>query len=130
MESEARRILVIDDSEDIALSFKIGLKIYGYQIDSATDPVMAVRQFSPGRYDLILLDIKMPKMDGFQVARELRKTDKTVKICFLTAFEILDGEFKELFPELSVQGFVNKPIAIKELAQKITTILAQPPRRA
>jgi two-component system catabolic regulation response regulator CreB/two-component system response regulator ChvI len=101
--------------------------MHGFETDTATEPIKAVAEFVPGRYDLIILDMRMPKMDGLEVARELRKADKAVKICFLTAFDIYDGEFKKLFPEISVQGFMRKPVPIKELVEKITTILAQPP---
>jgi two-component system, OmpR family, response regulator ChvI len=104
------------------------LRMHGFHADSMTDPVAAVEEFIAGRYDVVILDIRMPKMNGFEVVRELRKTDKDVKICFLTAFEILDGEFKELFPAMNVQGLMRKPIRIKELIQKVTTIMAQPPK--
>lgn len=80
------------------------------------DPVEALSSFKVGYYDLLLLDISMPKMNGFELYKEMVKTDSKVKVCFMTAFEIYRDEFKRLFPKLNLNCFANKPISIKALA--------------
>jgi CheY-like chemotaxis protein len=69
--------------------------------------------------DLLLIDIRMPKMNGFQLYRQLRKVDEKAKICFITAFEIYYDEFKKMFPKLRVNCFVRKPVRLEELAKTI-----------
>lgn len=118
MPSETR-VLIIDDEKDITSSLKIGLSHKGFKVDTFNDPVQALSLYKPGSYDLIILDIRMPKMSGFEFFREVKKVDKTVKICFLTAFEVYTDEFKRLFPDMKVEGFLRKPIAIAELASQI-----------
>ncbi len=118
MPSETR-VLIIDDEKDITSSLKIGLTHKGFRVDTFNDPVQALRLYKPESYDLIILDIRMPKMSGFDFFREVKKVDKGVKICFLTAFEVYTDEFKRLFPNMKVEGFLRKPIAIAELASQI-----------
>jgi two-component system, OmpR family, response regulator ChvI len=114
-----KRLMIVDDEEDVALAFKLTLTNNGYAVDVYTDPVEAISNFASGKYDLVLLDIKMPKKNGFEVYRELKKIDKNVKICFLTAFEVYRNEFDKLFPELDVRYFLRKPISTAELKEKI-----------
>jgi two-component system, OmpR family, response regulator ChvI len=118
MPSETR-VLIIDDEKDITSSLKIGLSHRGFKVDTFNDPVQALALYKPGSYDLIILDIRMPRMNGFEFFREVKKVDKAVKICFLTAFEVYTDEFKRLFPNMKVEGFLRKPIAIAELASQI-----------
>jgi DNA-binding response OmpR family regulator len=114
------RILVVDDERDIASVIKRGLENEGvFEVDAFHDPEEALNHFKPGRYDLLLLDIRMPKMNGFQLYRQLRKTDEKVRICFITAFEIYYDEFKKMFPKLRVNCFVRKPVSLEELAKTI-----------
>ena len=88
------RILLVDDEYDISLTFKIGLEESGFVVDSFNDSLLALKSFKAGIYDLLLLDIKMPKMDGFELCRQLKKIDSKVKVCFITAFDILKGDLK------------------------------------
>ena len=76
-------------------------------------------KFKAGKYDLLLLDIKMPKMDGFELYKEIKKKDDKVKICFLTASETYYDEFKGTFPKLNVRCFARKPVSIEELIKVV-----------
>lgn len=113
------RILLVDDDEDITTVIKRGLEQQGFVIDAFNDPIAARDHFEPGKYDLILLDIRMPKMSGFDLYRELLKRDEKIKVCFITAFEIYYDEFKRLFPTIKVTCFVRKPVTIEKLAEII-----------
>src|SRR5438093_6371713 len=109
------RVLLIDDSRDITHAIKIALRGNGIIVDAYNDPVEAVSVFKPGVYDLVVLDVRMPRMNGFQVYRELKKVDQDTKICFLTAFEIHESEFTKLFPDIDAQFFLKKPITMSAL---------------
>jgi two-component system, OmpR family, response regulator ChvI len=115
-----KRLLVVDDEEDITDSLKLGLERHGFTVDVYNDPREAIAAFKPKKYDLVLLDIRMPVLSGFQVYRELSKLDRSVKVCFLTAFEVYEDEFKRLFPGLEVQRFIKKPISISDLSALLT----------
>ena len=78
----------INDEPDINLLLKIWLESNGFQVDAFDDPILALDNFKKGAYDLLILDIKMPKMHGFELYREIRKIDNEVKVCFLTAGEL------------------------------------------
>ncbi len=120
-----KKILVVDDEVDIALLIKEGLEPKGFYIKSYNDPQLALQEFKPGFYDLMLVDIRMPKVNGFEFYREVRKNDIKVKVCFITAFAMSYEEIsKTLPPELVTrQNIIHKPIGIEELAKKITEIL-------
>jgi DNA-binding response OmpR family regulator len=112
-----RRILIVDDEPDVTFTLKKGLEEEGFQIDIFNDPLKAQSYFKAGEYDMLLLDINMPKLNGFELYRELKKIDNRVKICFITAFELYYDEFRRVFPKLNVTCFVRKPITIDELAK-------------
>ena len=114
--AETKRLLIVDDEPDITSVLRRGLEQYGFVVDTFNDPVEALSDFNVGYYDLLLLDISMPKMNGFELYKEMAKIDNKVKVCFMTAFEIYRDEFKRLFPKLSLNCFANKPISIKTLA--------------
>jgi two-component system, OmpR family, response regulator ChvI len=114
--TETKRLLIVDDEPDITSVLRRGLEQYGFVVDTFNNPVEALSDFKVGYYDLLLLDISMPKMNGFELYKEMAKIDNKVKVCFMTAFEIYRDEFKRLFPKLSLNCFANKPISIKTLA--------------
>ncbi len=120
-----KKILVVDDEVDIALLIKEGLEPKGFYIESYNDAQLALQEFKPGFYDLMLVDIRMPKVNGFEFYQEVRKNDIKVKVCFITAFAMSYEEIsKTLPPELVTrQNIIHKPIGIEELAKKITEIL-------
>ena len=81
-------IMIVDDEEDTVNVFKTHLEDFGYRVESFTDPLKALSSFKPKHYDLLLLDVKMPSMNGFQLYREMQRIDGTCKACFITAFEV------------------------------------------
>jgi DNA-binding response OmpR family regulator len=114
------RVLIVDDEPDIALALKMDLEQQqGFQVTTFNDPKEALANFRIGVYDLILLDIKMPKLNGFELYEEIRKADDKIKVCFITAFEVYSKSLKELFPNIKVDCFITKPISTGELANTI-----------
>src|SRR5438105_4177036 len=89
-----RILLVVDDEPDITLAFSMGLEDSGFVVDAFNDPLLALEAFEERKksYDLALLDIKMPKMNGFELYKEIRKANDKVKVCFATAFDIQKEE--------------------------------------
>jgi two-component system, OmpR family, response regulator ChvI len=81
-----RRILVVDDEPDNTSVFKIGLEDGEFEVNTFNDPLLALSAFKPHSYDLLILDIKIPTMNGFELYEEMKKIDDKVKVCFLTAF--------------------------------------------
>jgi two-component system catabolic regulation response regulator CreB/two-component system response regulator ChvI len=116
------RILIVDDEKGITNPLKIGLEDLGFRVDSYNDPEEALSKYEPNRYELIIVDIRMPQMNGFDLFRELKKIDSNAKVCFLTAFDVYEGEFQKLFPDMKVEGFIKKPITISGLASEIKKI--------
>jgi two-component system, OmpR family, response regulator ChvI len=111
-----RKILIVDDEPDITLTLRIGLEDNGFEVYTFNDPTEVLSNFKAAYYDLLLLDIKMPKMNGFELYKEMAKIDNKVKVCFMTAFEIYYDDFRRLFPKLSLICFANKPVSIDSLA--------------
>jgi two-component system catabolic regulation response regulator CreB/two-component system response regulator ChvI len=120
------RILVVDDDPDITLVFKKGLENDGFQVDAFNEPSAALSEFERSKYDLLLLDVRMPEMNGFELYRELEKIDNQVKVCFITAFEVYYEALREVFPSLEVECFIRKPIEITSLVKKIRAELIKP----
>ena len=120
-------LLVVDDEPDITLSLKKGLEHNGFTIvDTFNDPLLALSSFKTDFYDLILLDVKMPKMNGFELYRELEKKEskeKDIKACFITAYEIYYESLKKEFPNLNVGCFITKPVEIEDLVIRINAEL-------
>src|SRR5712692_567132 len=103
------RILIVDDEIDITKSIKKGLEQNGFEVGAYNDPLKALSEFKPDIYDLLLLDIRMPNMNGFELYRELKKKDSAAKVCFITAFEVYQHEFQKVFPSSDVKCFIRKP---------------------
>ena len=122
---KTKRIMLVEDEDDIILLFKMILESdVGLKVDSFTDPFSALNNFKLGLYDLILIDIALPKMNGFELYKKIRKLDNKVKICFLTAGEMYYEEVrKQVFPELEANCFIRKPITNEDLIQKVKDIL-------
>ena len=111
-----KKILIVDDEPDITLTLGKGLEQGGYDVQAFNDPLVASSNFKQNTYDLLLLDIKMPNMTGFELYRKLRQIDPNVKACFITAYETYYEKFKqEFFPLEEIKGFIRKPIQTEEL---------------
>jgi DNA-binding NtrC family response regulator len=119
-----KRVLLVDDEPDVISVFKMVLEINGFEVDAYDNPLSVLSNFKPNSYGLLLLDIRMPQMDGFELYKKLRAIDDKVEACFITAFEDYRKEFKESFPELDeVKYFIRKPKAIEDLVNHVSTIL-------
>ena len=119
-----RRILVVDDDTDVISTFKMILEMNGFEVDAYTSPTLALSNFKPNSYGLLLLDIRMPIMNGFELFRKMKSIDSRVEVCFITAFEDYREEFKESFPMLDeAKYFIRKPKAIQDLVNHVATIL-------
>jgi DNA-binding response OmpR family regulator len=114
----------VDDDHDIANLYKLSLEHDGFIVHSFNDPLMALSNYEAGAYDLLLLDIKMPQMNGFELYQKIRLVDDYPKVCFITAFEEYQTEFKELFPDLNeADCFIRKPIELESLTKKVKSRL-------
>jgi CheY-like chemotaxis protein len=121
---QKKRILVVDDEPDICMVYQMMLEDAGYECLPYTDPVKALQQFKPYFYDLILLDIKMPVLNGFELCKKIREIDKTVHIVFITASEAYYEKFRsQHFRELGKINYIQKPIGNDELVQIVNTII-------
>ena len=110
------RIMLVDDEPDINAALSVVLRRGGYDVDTFESPLIALEKLKPGYYGLIMLDVKMPQMDGFELYREIKKVDKKAKICFLTASELYyESIRKEKFPPVDKELFIIKPISNAEL---------------
>ena len=119
--------MLVDDEQDITSILCSVLQESGFEVTSFEDPVMALKHFKPRYYDLVILDIKMPNMNGFELYRQIRRKDNRVKVCFLTAvseFQEYEQYRKEAYPKLGERHFVAKPISNDELIQKINEMLS------
>ena len=124
MSSEAGRprILVVDDEADITSVLKIGLGRRGMEVTTFNDPLIALEQLKRRHdYDLIISDIRMPNMSGFELYREMRKIDGDTPIVFMTAFEIYQSEFEKMFPDVKPKFLLKKPIGIAEAKRQKST---------
>ena len=118
------RILVVDDEPDLTQVSTLALEYHGFKVDSFNDPQEALSKFEPGLYDLVILDIKMPNMDGFELYHEIKKKDNNAKVCFLTASELYYEEFrKKEYYALDRNMFIRKPIENEELVKEINKMI-------
>jgi two-component system response regulator ChvI len=113
------KILIVDDDLDTILSFKNGLESNGFEVDSYNDPLLALSNFKANFYDLLLIDIRMPHMTGFEFYQKISKIDNNTKVCFITAFEVYYRALLEEFADLERKCFIQKPISIHELVKRI-----------
>jgi CheY-like chemotaxis protein len=112
------RIMMVDDEQDIARLFTIALQDNGFVVDVFNDPLSALSNYKAGLYDLLLLDIRMPTMNGFELYQKIRDIDDRAEVCFITAYEEFLHDFKRLFPVLEeVDCFVTKPIEMHNLVK-------------
>lgn len=124
MKQQQYRILLVDDEVDILHVLKRGLEINGFQVEGYSSPQEVLVSFKPSKYDLAILDIRMPGLSGFQLYREMRKIDPTITACFLSAFEVHPNEFKIVFPSMmEVKAIIKKPVSINHLLREITPLL-------
>src|SRR5918911_4089009 len=117
---------MVDDETDVNYTFETVLEENGFVVDSFDNPVLALNNFKPDLYDLVLLDIKMPAMDGFKLYEEMKKIDNKFKVCFLTASEMFYEQYR---PALNITKgedypIIQKPIRNEDLMKQINETLA------
>jgi DNA-binding NtrC family response regulator len=118
--NKKKRILFVDDEPDLTSLFKKALESAGFGVNVFNNSADTLKDFKPHFYDLVMLDIVMPKIDGFDLYKELKKLDPDVKVCFVTASEkyhegLREGEYQTLSKDL----FIQKPLSIKDLRKEI-----------
>jgi DNA-binding NtrC family response regulator len=117
-----RRILVLDNDSDTIYCMRALLQQKGYDVDAFVEPELALKKFSAGKYDVVITDIRMPKISGFQFARMVDSMDEKTKIILMTAFDIRKGEFEKVMPSTRVDAFIKKPIGVPKLLDHIETL--------
>jgi DNA-binding response OmpR family regulator len=118
------RILIVDDEEDITSILKAGLEQAGFAVRTVNEPLRVLEDFKPGMYDMVLLDVRMPDIDGFTLYEKMREVDRKIKVCFLTAFDVAYLDlFKEKFPFLPDKCYIKKPVTVRNLVQMIKSEL-------
>ena len=123
--STKKRILLVDDEVDITTTYRMALEEAGFQVDAYNDSSLALSEYKPGMYDLLLLDVKMPKMNGFELYEKIKgsKTDQKPRVCFITAFEVYYQALKELFPRDNIDCYLKKPVSSDELVKTVRSEL-------
>jgi DNA-binding response OmpR family regulator len=112
-------VLIVDDDPDMTSIFSLGLQDEGYEVYTFNDPLEVLSQFRPNFYDLMLIDISMPKMNGIDLSRGLLELDSNVKICFITAGEANIEVLRELYPTRNIGCFIKKPVTIERLVRRV-----------
>jgi DNA-binding response OmpR family regulator len=119
-----RRILIIDDDIDINNLFKLFLEYDGYSVDAFTDPIDALYSFRKNAYDLVLLDLKMPKMNGMLLYKKLQNIDPNLLFCFITANKEYIEHLKKSIADID-KIVIYKPILLSELRSKVNSVLSE-----
>jgi DNA-binding NtrC family response regulator len=120
-----KRILIVDDDRDITSTFKIGIEnnnintLKKIEVHTYNDPRVALLNFEPSIYDLLLIDINMPYIDGFHLSERILGIDINVKICYMSSGEINRDALREIHPSISLGCFIRKPVSIDYLIDRI-----------
>ena len=124
------KVLLVDNEPDVTYAIRTVLEDNGFEVDPFNDPVLVCDTYKSNYYDLVILDIKMPKMDGFQLYDCIRQKDRKTKICFLTASEMFYESLRQarnlLGDVLGEQYFIQKPIKTDELIRRLTELINSP----
>jgi CheY-like chemotaxis protein len=124
-----KRILVVDDDPDLTLTFKVGLDNYYYggkkrfEVYTYNDPLLVLTQFKPHFYDLLLTDIYMPNVNGYQLCEKILELDVNIRVCFMSALEINIEALREVYPKVSFGCFIEKPVSIEYLIKRLSAEL-------
>jgi DNA-binding NtrC family response regulator len=124
-EANITRIFLVDDDPDVLFSMATALESSGFAVDSYGSPDVALEKFKPHYYDLLLLDVRMPGMTGFELYDEINKIDAKVQVIFITAFEVYYEALKEIYPNLVPSSFIQKPISNDDFVGRIKRELSK-----
>jgi two-component SAPR family response regulator len=113
------KILLVDNEVDVTITFKAILQDAGFIVNTYEDPLIALSNFIPRFYDLVILDIEMPKMNGIDLSRQILELDSNVKICFITAGEANIEVLRELYPSRDIGCFIKKPVTTDQLVRRV-----------
>jgi two-component system, OmpR family, response regulator ChvI len=117
------KILVVDYEHDSILLLKTILERNGFIVEYFDDPFVVMENFRSNLFSLIILNIKLPKLNGFRLYREIRKKDKKVKVCFITDGEMYYGVYTDIFNSLDENSFIRKPINNDDLLEHLSKII-------
>ncbi len=121
-----KKIMVVDDESDVTIFCRITLEYYGFIVDTFNEPREALLSLKSDYYDLVILDIKMPDMNGFELYKEMKEKDPAVKACFLTASDLYYEKFRNKeYSTLDKELFIRKPIENQELIEKIKQLISR-----
>src|SRR5918912_3511904 len=116
-EKSKRRIMVVDDEKDVSFALKTMLEKHGYEVDSFNTSHLALQKFKANVYDLVILDVRMPSISGFELSRLIKNMDSQVKIIIISAFELYNETFK---PALhNIECVIEKPIDNNKLINEV-----------
>jgi DNA-binding response OmpR family regulator len=126
-----KTILIIDDDPDVTTTFKLGIENSNNYADdnkrievyTYNDPLTALSEFESNFYDLVLIDINLPNMNGFQLCEKILHFDINVRVCFMSTGEINREALREIYPALSLGCFIRKPVSIDYLVKRIKSEL-------
>ena len=121
-----KRILIVDDEKDVGWTLKLILENYGFDIDCFTDSATALEKFKPNLYDLIILDIRMAEINGFELYDELKSRDSNIKTLFITALssvEPYNTRNSKVYPLRGVRHFMKKPVSSEELLGQVYSMM-------
>ena len=127
-----KKILLVDDDPDVTLTFKAGLDghFYGYgdkkkrfEVYTYNDPLLLLKEFKPHFYDLLLTDIDMPNMNGFQLCKKLLELDVNIRVCFMSALELNIQALREVYPNVSFGCYIEMPVTIEYLIKRLSAEL-------
>ena len=121
-----KRILIVDEEKDVGGTFETILKNYGFEIDYFTDPAVALEKFKPNLYDLTILDINMPEINGFELYDQLKSRDSKIKTLFITGLnsvEPYNTQNSKVYPLKGQRHFMAKPVSNKELLEHVYAMI-------
>jgi signal transduction histidine kinase/ActR/RegA family two-component response regulator len=125
--TKIKRIFLADDNYDHTVTFKVGLELAGFEVDAYNDSTIALSNFKPAYYDLLLIDIKMPKINGFVLSENILKIDNKARIWLISAYEVyyktLEKEISSKLKETILDHFIQKPVEIDKLVKQVKSEL-------
>jgi DNA-binding response OmpR family regulator len=97
---------LVDDDPDITMTYSLALEDSGYVADTYNDSLVALTRFKPNFYDLLLLDVRIPQMNGLELYEQIKKMDGNARVCFISAFNVEDKAEREQFPSMRIDCFI------------------------